>query len=214
MKNWFIILFAAFTVLLAPAQGAILNKKPTPTRQHKQEQKDTTFSDLAQWADLSPEQRAIAKWIDENKRVDLSEYRIAQIVKAAYAQAQKLRIEPMLLIALMKHESGFNPNAVSAHGAKGLTQVMPKYHRDKLAGRSPLNIQTSVEVGAAVYREYLDQANGNTWRALQTYNGGYYNRRNEYPKAVLANKKKIERYVVENLFSEPPIAQYYLVASQ
>jgi soluble lytic murein transglycosylase len=40
--------------------------------------------------------------------------------------AKRLDIDPYLLVALVRVESGFNVNAVSAAGARGLMQLMPE----------------------------------------------------------------------------------------
>jgi hypothetical protein len=39
--------------------------------------------------------------------------------------ASKYGIDPLLFHALVKHESAWNPNAISPKGARGLTQIMP-----------------------------------------------------------------------------------------
>ncbi|MCP2871745.1 transglycosylase SLT domain-containing protein, partial [Salmonella enterica subsp. enterica serovar Typhimurium] len=68
-----------------------------------------------------------------------------------YAAASRYKLDPLLLIALISVESAFNPTAESAWGAQGLTQVIPKYHPEKLALFGPdaslLDPTTSIFVG-------------------------------------------------------------------
>src|SRR5690625_943595 len=45
--------------------------------------------------------------------------------EAILQAAEETGTEPLLLVAIMRVESSFNPNAVSPKGAKGLMQVMP-----------------------------------------------------------------------------------------
>jgi len=45
---------------------------------------------------------------------------------------QQVGLDPLLILAVMAIESRFNPIAESVMGAKGLMQVIPKLHRDKL----------------------------------------------------------------------------------
>lgn len=134
----------------------------------------------------------------------MSANKIAQIVKWIYTYAKKSDIDPVMFSALIMHESRFNPNAISSEGAKGLAQVLPRWHKDKLAGRSPFDSKTSIEVGALIFKEYLDKANGNTYRALQIYEGGLNNKRAKYPRSVLAQRSKLQHYIVFDLFSTPP----------
>ena len=90
-----------------------------------------------------------------------------------------LGISPTLLLAIMKVESTFYPDARSPKGAQGLTQVIPRWHSDKLQDAKALYGTDSLRnpfvasyAGARVYLEYLDQAKGNRRVALTRYNGG------------------------------------------
>lgn len=90
-----------------------------------------------------------------------------------------LGISPTLLLAIMKVESTFYPDARSPRGAQGLTQVMPRWHGDKLQDAKAIYGTDSLRnpfvasyAGARVYLEYLDQAKGNRRVALTRYNGG------------------------------------------
>ena len=43
-----------------------------------------------------------------------------------YSTAQNYELDPFLVFAVVKVESGFNAEAVSSKGAKGLMQLMPE----------------------------------------------------------------------------------------
>ena len=87
------------------------------------------------------------------------------------AAAKKYGIDPALLAGLVKQESGFNPNAGSPAGARGLTQLMPA----TAAGLGVTNVLDpvqSLEGGAKYLRAQLDAFGGDVTRALAAYNAG------------------------------------------
>jgi soluble lytic murein transglycosylase-like protein len=87
------------------------------------------------------------------------------------AAAKKYGLDPALLAGLVKQESGFNPNAGSPAGARGLTQLMP----GTAAGLGVTNVLDpvqSLEGGAKYLRQQLDAFGGDVTRALAAYNAG------------------------------------------
>ena len=87
------------------------------------------------------------------------------------AAAKKYGVDPALLAGLVKQESGFNPNAGSPAGARGLTQLMPA----TAAGLGVTNVldpAQSLEGGAKYLRQQLDAFGGDVTRALAAYNAG------------------------------------------
>jgi soluble lytic murein transglycosylase-like protein len=87
------------------------------------------------------------------------------------AAAKKHGIDPALLAGLVKQESGFNPNAGSPAGARGLTQLMP----GTAAGLGVTNVldpAQSLDGGAKYLRQQLDAFGGDVTRALAAYNAG------------------------------------------
>lgn len=168
-----------------------------------------TLEDSVDWDSLTVEQQIVANWINDNNRGRLSAPKIFTIVKRIYALSNQAQVDPLTICALIMQESTYNPNAQSKSGAKGLTQVLMKYHRDKFAGRSPYNPTASIEVGIQIYKEYLDASNGSIFKALQIYSGGWRNKDKKYPKEVLARKRKLQQYVVFNMFSNPPHDQNF-----
>jgi soluble lytic murein transglycosylase-like protein len=87
------------------------------------------------------------------------------------AAAKKHGIDPALLAGLVKQESGFNPNAGSPAGARGLTQLMP----GTAAGLGVTNVLDplqSLDGGAKYLRQQLDAFGGDVTKALGAYNAG------------------------------------------
>ena len=87
------------------------------------------------------------------------------------AAAKKYGIDPALLAGLVKQESGFNPNAGSPAGARGLTQLMP----GTAAGLGVTNVldpAQSLDGGAKYLKAQLDAFGGDVARALAAYNAG------------------------------------------
>ncbi len=83
--------------------------------------------------------------------------------------ARRHNLDPRLLAALVKHESGFDPDARSHAGARGLTQLMPATARGLgVDADDPLE---NLDGGARYLREQLDRF-GTVRLALAAYNAG------------------------------------------
>lgn len=90
--------------------------------------------------------------------------------------AKANQLDPLLVAAVIREESRFNPRAVSAVGAVGLMQLMPKTaHWIALRLKvSPVDLtdpETNVRLGSW-YLRYLISKSGRLDRALAAYNGG------------------------------------------
>ena len=108
---------------------------------------------------------------------------------------QERRIDPLLIVAIIGVESGFNPFAESSFGAQGLMQVIPRFHMDKLPGgangRAFLDPVTNIRVGASVLQEAIQRRGGLT-AGLQYY-AGSSDAAGSYANKVMAEKARLEQ---------------------
>ena len=138
------------------------------------------------------EQRAVTEFIAKRYRV--AQDAVAGFVSAAYRAGTEWKVDPLLILAVMAVESRYNPVAESSLGAKGLMQVMPKAHPEKLSvhgGESALlDPDVNINVGARILREYLGRF-GETETALQMYAGAFDEPSSQYAFKVLAERARL-----------------------
>jgi hypothetical protein len=121
-----------------------------------------------------------------------------QVVQAAYAAAGEVGLDPLLLLAVAAVESSFNPLAESVVGAKGLMQIIPRWHREKLerlGGDDALfDPEANILLGAHILKEYVHRT-GTLEAGLQFYNGAFFDSTAQYARKVLAERSRLEQVV-------------------
>lgn len=120
------------------------------------------------------------------------------LAEQIYASARLFSVDPHMLLALIKVESRFDSTAASPHGARGLMQIVPRYHRQRIAeARSIfqagiLDTRVNLYVGASFLSDLLDEST--VTEALQRYNGSTQKRK--YARTVLAEYREIQRTIL------------------
>ncbi|MCL4793300.1 MAG: lytic transglycosylase domain-containing protein [Bryobacteraceae bacterium] len=94
-----------------------------------------------------------------------------QIEAIVEQSARESALEPALLRAVMRRESGFYPCAVSRAGAMGLMQLMPATAAG-LGVANPFDPQENARAGSRFLRQMLERYGGNLALALGAYNAG------------------------------------------
>ncbi len=94
-------------------------------------------------------------------------------------------LDPQLLHAIIRVESGYNPKARSPKGAQGLMQLMPETGR-RYRVRDPYDPQQNIEGGARYLKDLLALFDNNLELALAGYHAG--------EGAVLVAGNRIPRY--------------------
>ena len=138
------------------------------------------------------DQRLLTEFIAKRYRV--SEQAVASYVSHAYQAGAQHSVDPLLILAVMAVESRYNPVAESNMGAKGLMQVIPKWHPEKLLDHggehAVLEPAVNIEVGARILREYQRRV-GDLEAALLMYNGALDQPHSQYAVKVFAEKARL-----------------------
>jgi len=85
--------------------------------------------------------------------------------------ASRHDIDPALVKAIIMAESGYNPNAVSKRGAKGLMQLMPST-AEALGVEDAFNPEQNISGGVRYFKLLVNRFDGDVKLALAAYNAG------------------------------------------
>jgi len=111
------------------------------------------------------------------------------LLHLVYREAQRQRLDPDLVLAVMQIESAFDRFAISSAGAQGLMQVMPFWRLE--IGRPQDNLidaATNVRYGTTILAYYIEVSEGDLVDALARYNGS--RGRLKYPELVVGAWRK------------------------
>ena len=152
--------------------------------------------DVAAPEPLTPAERLLAAHLA--RRYMVSDEAVEPMVVAAHRAARKVGLDPLLLLAVIAVESSFNPVAESVVGAKGLMQIIPKFHRarlDALGGEDAVfDPASNIMAGAYILQEYVRRT-GTLEAGLQFYNGAMQDETAQYARKVMAERARLVRVV-------------------
>ncbi len=187
----------AVVLILARGKALFFDEHASPSAAIGSIRYDGTVS-LLDGADSADAQkyRALANYVSRKYRIapDVTE----QFVGAAYDAGRQQGLDPLLILAVMAVESRFNPVAESLMGAKGLMQVIPKHHLDKLlehgGEEAVLDPMINIALGARILKEYVRRT-GSLEAGLQFYNGALADPSSQYAQKVFAEKERLQQAV-------------------
>ncbi len=89
-------------------------------------------------------------------------------------EKHKQKVDPYLVAALIRQESGFNERARSPAGAMGLMQLMPGTARrmERVSKRELYDAKTNIRLGVRFFYHLLNRYDYNADLALAAYNAG------------------------------------------
>lgn len=121
---------------------------------------------------LGAEQLHVARFIADKYRLPIDE--IAEVVANTYFTARELRLDPLLVLAVIGVESAFDRRARSDKGAEGLMQIRTLVHSDKFqpygGHKAAFDPVVNIQVGATMLRDHLLRE-GSVEAALKFYVG-------------------------------------------
>jgi soluble lytic murein transglycosylase-like protein len=158
--------------LVAPSLSALMDA-PAPA---------TADAVTGTQAPLSKEEKALLgtqkqqQWVTSwlSKRYRVAGDATNMLVSTAYLTAREIKLDPLLILAVMAIESGLNPFAESPMGAQGLMQVMSKVHHERfqeMGGlQAALNPVANIRVGSLILKDYVTRG-GSVEAGLKSYVG-------------------------------------------
>lgn len=117
--------------------------------------------------DIAPEKKEA---IDLKSKIDLKA-QSTNVEEIIDVFSEKYGVDGDFIKAIIKQESGFNPNATSKKGAMGLMQLMPATAKS-LGVVDAYNPNENIECGIKYFKGLLDRFNGDEKLALAAYNAG------------------------------------------
>jgi soluble lytic murein transglycosylase-like protein len=99
------------------------------------------------------------------------------LARAIDAEAVAAGLDPLLVVAMIEVESGFDPSARSPAGAHGLMQLLPATQRSEMARMgldedAPADPVANVRAGVRYLRRCMDSYPGSLQLGLMAYNAG------------------------------------------
>lgn len=188
-------------------EAKVYPQKPEPAEQTERFQKvlDAAREDASEMKELpaadATGQTRTRRMARQSVPSSLEE-RLALWSDAIEELSAKYEVDPDLVRAVMRCESGGNPDAVSSAGAIGLMQLMPATARG--LGVDPNDPLRNLEGGIKYLAQLADKYNGDYVRTLAAYNAGSsrvdsydgvppFPETQRYVKNVLALYKKYSR---------------------
>jgi soluble lytic murein transglycosylase-like protein len=198
----------------APALSSLMEAQPAPAPAVEAAPAPLTAGEKAMLGNKK-QQQFVTSWL--SKRYRVAGDAANMLVSTAYLTAHDIKLDPLLILAVMAIESGLNPFAESPVGAQGLMQVMSKVHHEKfqqMGGvQAALNPVANIRVGALILKDYVNRG-GSVEAGLKTYVGAAaFETDSGYGSKVLAEYRRLKQVATgKNVPTVTPAAPAQQVA--
>ncbi len=147
------------------------------------QQQDSLRQDLYHWQDKAEHyENELNKYEDELNKINryAAHYKTTpEIVATVFRESEKHKIDPLIMLELIRAESNFNPKARSKYDARGLCQIRPVTAKSvaKRAGveyrpELLLDPEYSIILGTFHLAELVEMFEQDYHKALTAYNRG------------------------------------------
>jgi hypothetical protein len=194
--------------VLTAAAGETVTEQAPAAEAAAPESAPTTTRAVAAPQD-NPRYRQLSEFLA--KRYKVSQAFTLDLVTIAHSAGHQIGLDPLLIIAMIAVESRFNPIAESVMGAKGLMQVIPRFHADKfreIGGEqyAVFDPETNIVVGARILKEYLLRT-GSLSSALQMYVGSSNVEDFTYMDKIMTEKERLQQVLHRSTAPKPDRVQ-------
>jgi soluble lytic murein transglycosylase-like protein len=189
------VLVAASSPMLAPHPEPQVLEACRPEQTAKSDEPSAAAGGSAEPAAESrdPKQERLIRYL--SRRFQVAGESIETVVDAAWRAADQANLDPLLVLAVISIESRFNPLAESPYGAKGLMQIIPRYHKQRIAAQGGeaalLEPEPNIVVGTQILQEYVRRT-GTIEAGLQYYVGSFSDGSAGYANKVMAERERLE----------------------
>lgn len=174
----------------------ILEEKTKQLNTIEKEETPTPSAELDE--DIAPK---IKEAVELKSKIDLKA-QSTNIEELIETFSDKYGVDGDFIKAIIKQESGFNPNATSKKGAMGLMQLMPKT-AESLGVLDAYNPSQNIEGGVKYLKSLLEKYDNNRELALAAYNAGPsavkkyggippYKETQNYVKSIMSTYDKVK----------------------
>ena len=173
--------------------------------QHAPETKLAVVEELAREGHIAEAQFAAEGYVNVHGRAPLAFWQLSYprpYSDTVQAAAAEYGVDPLLIWAVMREESRYDPEALSYVGARGLMQVMPSTQEwiaeelgKEIAPGDAYDPETSIRMGAWFLRFLSDHFQGDVELVIAAYNGGAGSMDSWLADPLVSNRDDLLRWI-------------------
>jgi len=156
---------------LASADIALLANGSTLKVSSRRAEGETLVLSLQGGGEVGVAASMVRGFVPDEVLAEIGPAAVGDLERLAEEAARRHGLDPALVRAVVAVESGFQPEAVSPKGAKGLMQLMPATARE-LGVADPFDAAANLDGGSRYLRSLLARYEGDLAKALAAYNAG------------------------------------------